>query len=83
MYDVTEPVDLSPHQRLTEIAVILATGYLRARSRNLPPRPLTENPLDVRLFRISFRRGSVRRCGMAEIEVHDHGVVIRGAQPRL
>jgi len=40
-----DPADLSVAERLTELARLLATGYLRARQRAATP--LTEKRLDV------------------------------------
>jgi hypothetical protein len=48
-----DPEDLTPAQRLAEIAAILATGYVRLRGNlpqlandAVPAPPSTENPLD-------------------------------------
>jgi hypothetical protein len=36
-----DPEEMTAEQRLTEVAALLATGYLRLKTR-----PFTENPLD-------------------------------------
>jgi hypothetical protein len=39
-----DPEEMTPEQRLAEIATILAAGYFRLRRHNSAP--FTENPLD-------------------------------------
>ena len=52
-----DPEEMTPEQRLAEIAAILAAGYLRVRrSRPEPVAPFTENPLDC--------SGDERPCGV-------------------
>ena len=51
-----DPEEMTPEQRLAEVAAILAAGYLRQRRSGLEPMaPFTENPLDC--------SGRERPCG--------------------
>ena len=51
-----DPEEMTPEQRLAEVAAILAAGYLRVpRSRLDPMAPFTEKPLDC--------SGRQRPCG--------------------
>jgi hypothetical protein len=68
-----DPEEMSPEQRLAEVAAILAAGYLRMRESRVPPAPdaseapaSTEKPLDSRRAR--------RPCG-------DEGLTRRDAAP--
>jgi hypothetical protein len=59
-----DPSEMTPEQRLAEIASILAVGYLRLRRHDSAP--FTENPLDC-----SGPPMAVWRCGWRN-QVHSH-----------